>query len=458
MEKIKLTQHQEEVFELIIDQIKANMSYSEKTHNLENRILSLTGPAGTGKSFLTAKIIDEIYKLKKENSIYDSRDIYVTAPTHKAKKVIDHMLKNYNLDIKSQTIHSYLNLIKIYDLKKGIEKFIIHSSKISYASLLIVDESSMISKDIYKFIIELVEENHVNTVLFIGDFYQLLPINQGFNDVFKLKKQYSLSEIVRQKENNEIIKLSTKIRDRIASKKYSDLRDIFYQHKNHLDIEFFNDEELFIEDFCKNPNWYNEDKILTSYTNKSIDNFNKKIRNKFWLEKGIINPASFLTLDKLRFKKSLYADSDLNHRDKTLYVNSDEVTIYNAVLTNDMIHKLQVWNCKVLEKPNRSFNVLSDNSIKFFQYKLEEYKTIAKEQQNSVFKMAYWKKYFRLKDAYANVQYIFASTIHKLQGSTYDTVYIDLSFINNNNISKDLLYRLIYVAITRARKNIKVLY
>ncbi len=47
--------------------------------------------------------------------------------------------------------------------------------------------------------------------------------------------------------------------------------------------------------------------------------------------------------------------------------------------------------------------------------------------------MAYWKKYFRLKDAYANVQYIFASTIHKLQGSTYDTVYIDLSFINNNN-------------------------
>lgn len=174
--------------------------------------------------------------------------------------------------------------------------------------------------------------------------------------------------------------------------------------------------------------------------------------------KGIINPASFLTLDKLRFKKSLYADSDLSHRDKTLYVNSDEVTIYNAVLTNDMIHKLQVWNCKVLEKPNRSFNVLSDNSIKFFQYKLEEYKTIAKEQQNSVFKMAYWKKYFRLKDAYANVQYIFASTIHKLQGSTYDTVYIDLSFINNNNISKDLLYRLIYVAITRARKNIKVLY
>lgn len=456
MEKIKLTQHQEEIFELIMNQIKVNMSFSKNTNNLENRILSLTGPAGTGKSFLTAKIIYEVYKLKKENSIYDNRNIYITAPTHKAKRVTDDMLNNYNLDLKSQTIHSYLNMIKIYDLKKGTEKFIYDSSKISQASLLIIDESSMISKDIYNFIVKLIEKNYVNTVLFIGDFYQLLPINQGFNDVFKLKKQYSLTEIVRQKENSEIIKLSTKIRDKIADKKYFNLKDVFFQHKGHLDIEFFNDEESFIKDFCKHPNWFNEDKILTSYTNRSIDYFNQKIRNQFWLENGVINPASFLASDKLRFKKSLYLD--LNHKNKTLYVNSDEVTIHNAELNYDKIHCLKVWNCSVLDKSKiKSFNVLTNNSINIFQNILKEYKTFAKKEAypNNIW---YWKRYFKLKDAYANVQYIFASTIHKLQGSTYDTVYIDLSFMNNCNISKDLLYRLIYVAITRARKNIKIFY
>ena len=67
MEQIKLTPHQEEKFELIMKQIKANISFSKDTHDLENRILSLTGPAGTGKSFLTAKIIYEVYKLKEEN-------------------------------------------------------------------------------------------------------------------------------------------------------------------------------------------------------------------------------------------------------------------------------------------------------------------------------------------------------------------------------------------------------
>ena len=458
MEQIKLTPHQEEKFELIMKQIKANISFSKDTHDLENRILSLTGPAGTGKSFLTAKIIYEVYKLKEENSVYDNRDIYVTAPTHKAKKVTDDMLKNYNLNIKSQTIHSYLNMIKIYNFKKGIEKFIFEPSKIPNTSLLIVDESSMVSKDIYNFIIEAMEKNYVNTVLFIGDCYQLLPINQGFNDVFKLKKQYTLTEIVRQKENSEIIKLSTKVRDNITNKKYSDLRDIFNQYKGHLEIEFFNDEESFIKDFCRHPNWYDEDKILTSYTNRSIDDFNEKIRNQFWKERGIENPASFLASDKLRFKKSLYLDLNLNYKDKILYVNSDEVTIHNAVLNYDKIHCLKVWNCSVLEKSKiKSFNVLANNSINMFQDMLKEYKTFAKQEAypNNIW---YWKKYFKLKDAYANVQYIFASTIHKLQGSTYDTVYIDLRFISNTNISKDLLYRLVYVAVTRARKNIKILY
>ena len=71
----------------------------------------------------------------------------------------------------------------------------------------------------------------------------------------------------------------------------------------------------------------------------------------------------------------------------------------------------------------------------------------------------YWRKYFYLRDAFAKVQYIFASTIHKLQGSTYDTVHIDLaSLLNNKQMSDDLKYRLAYVAVTRARKKVKILY
>ena len=58
---------------------------------------------------------------------------------------------------------------------------------------------------------------------------------------------------------------------------------------------------------------------------------------------------------------------------------------------------------------------------------------------------------------FADVQHVFSSTIHKLQGSTYDTSYVDIfSLVDNEYLSDDEKYRLIYVAITRARKNIKI--
>jgi ATP-dependent exoDNAse (exonuclease V) alpha subunit len=71
-----------------------------------------------------------------------------------------------------------------------------------------------------------------------------------------------------------------------------------------------------------------------------------------------------------------------------------------------------------------------------------------------------WKEYFTLKDMYADVKYIFVSTIHKLQGSTYDVAYIDVAsliYLMNSPLTIDLAYRLLYVAVTRARKDIKIL-
>jgi len=70
----------------------------------------------------------------------------------------------------------------------------------------------------------------------------------------------------------------------------------------------------------------------------------------------------------------------------------------------------------------------------------------------------YWQEYYNFKDLFAEVQYVSASMIHKLQGSTYDVTYIDLkSFANYWMLSDDLKYRLAYVAITRARHKVKIL-
>ena len=78
-------------------------------------------------------------------------------------------------------------------------------------------------------------------------------------------------------------------------------------------------------------------------------------------------------------------------------------------------------------------------------------------QSRDIYRKLYWKKYFTLRDSFADVQYIFASTIHKSQGSTYNTAYVDLaSLINSKTLSNDTKFRLAYVAITRASKKVKI--
>lgn len=48
---------------------------------------------------------------------------------------------------------------------------------------------------------------------------------------------------------------------------------------------------------------------------------------------------------------------------------------------------------------------------------------------------------------------MYASTVNKSQGSTYDTVYIDLNDIGKCR-DKDQVRRMLYVAVSRARHKV----
>ena len=67
-----------------------------------------------------------------------------------------------------------------------------------------------------------------------------------------------------------------------------------------------------------------------------------------------------------------------------------------------------------------------------------------------------WIHYFYVKDTFLDLRPKDASTVHKAQGSTYETVYIDLGDLSTCRIP-DMAARLLYVAFTRASNRI-VLY
>jgi len=61
-----------------------------------------------------------------------------------------------------------------------------------------------------------------------------------------------------------------------------------------------------------------------------------------------------------------------------------------------------------------------------------------------------WPTYFRLKELYIDLRHAEALTIHKSQGSTFDTVFVDTTSLytcRNPNERR----RLLYVACSRAR-------
>ncbi len=105
---------------------------------------------------------------------------------------------------------------------------------------------------------------------------------------------------------------------------------------------------------------------------------------------------------------------------------------------------------------NKPFKVIDLDSKTRFKNILDDIAKSAKSEKNYTERTKKWKFFFELKELFVDVKYTYASTIHKLQGSTYETVYIDLSEIENMK-DKDMMFRLLYVAITRASTNIKVL-
>ena len=442
-----LTAHQLEIFNKITNMVEKRVKSVLKSNDIEDYIISLRGPAGTGKTFLTAQLA-KYFKAKKE----DEFDFVITSPTHKATGVISQMLYKYNINAICKTVHSFLGIKPFRDFEKGVESFKIDKTKKQKdtTSILFVDESSMIGSELFEYIMEALETNRVKFVIFIGDPYQLLPVNDNENTIYELKNQFELKEVVRQAEDSYVLKVATELRKRLESKSFIPLNELFAKY-NHEQIQFFHNQEDFINDFYKNEEWYKEDKIIATHKNQSVDSFNKIIRAKFWEQKKAYNPATLLRGDMIRFKEAYSPNETI------LYHNGQVIELQSAILKHHDSLDIMYWECRAVDEPEQQiFRVVEPDSLYTYNEKL---KTIAQKAKRAYYpdNTKLWKTFYAVRDMFADVQYIHASTIHKLQGSTHDTSYVDIfTLIDNPNMSIDEKYRLTYVAVTRARYNIKV--
>lgn len=422
----ELSKHQKIVASGILQDLLSSVSTKTGT------ILSLAGSAGVGKTYLTSYLVEELLK--------QNLRIGCTAPTHKAVKVLKKHLEPYIDDISCSTIHAFLKLKLKPDYNKGIhtlvqDTFTNNTGIPVSVDVLIIDEMSMISENLFTFIKAVVKSGKVKAVLLIGDSMQLTPVDNSSQIVHDADvKQYRLTEIVRQAQDNSIIQESVFLRDCIESKQYVPIVDILNQAKENIFI--INNYAEFVDTYVKDTS----DKILASYTNNVVNSYNNEIRYKILGDVPMMIPGETLVLQEAYVQNN-----------KILMNNNDEVVIKSCHKYMDFEKGIEYWEVESVDNPN--FYVVDENSLTTWKGYLDNLKKIAISAEGNSRTYA-WKKYFAVSSKYLSVKHNYASTIHKLQGSTYENIYIDYEALINSSADLDTLYRLIYVAITRASLNV----
>jgi energy-coupling factor transporter ATP-binding protein EcfA2 len=154
----------------------------------------LTGHAGSGKTYLMQRLT--------KNMLTKRRRIVLSAPTHKAVAVLARKLAEANIkDIPCRTIHSILSLTP----KPRTDRLVFERERDSEpvtADVVVVDECSMVSEDLYRHI-----KRHLPNafVLFVGDPAQLPPVGEVESQTFTTKNRSHLTTIVRQAAGNPIL-------------------------------------------------------------------------------------------------------------------------------------------------------------------------------------------------------------------------------------------------------------
>ena len=273
------------------DQSYAYDKFKEFLVDEESPAIVISGIAGTGKTFLTSLIAN--YLAEKRYSVA------AIAPTHKARRVIEHFLNTDRfISIPTFTVASVLGKMREHTYI-GSHKYSSGSTqKMDSFGVFIVDEISMISDKDMDEIIEYICL-HDKKLILIGDNCQLPSPSQPLvktkdedgsyicykadSSAFDICNRCELMEIVRQRKDSPIIKIAAYIRDNIATD--ISLDDILEatELKNELCMSI---QDAY-RDFVKEWN-SKKDVRLLSYTNASVQSHNREIRKRLQFDNEIV--------------------------------------------------------------------------------------------------------------------------------------------------------------------------
>lgn len=378
----KITEKDIKIVEEIEEKLNISYNIYQKDailKSLKSNFLVITGGPGTGKT----TVIYGIYRaLKKENP---KSKIKLLAPTGRAsKRLIELTLE------EASTIHRFL------EWNKDSNTFNLNKNNKSDASIVIVDEFSMVNNSLFASLLKALKDN--TKIILVGDKDQLPSVGSGnllADIISSIDNVVYLKELYRQAKESSIVKLA-------------------YLVNENKDYDFTSDEELsIIEDLD----------ILDSLKEIAIKHINDDYK-----EFQVLVPLY----------KGSYGINNINKVLQEVFNKKD--ILKNEKTINDVIYREKD---KVIQLVNMPDNNVFNGDIGIIE-KITDKEIIIDFDGNKV-------KY--TSSTYNSFALAYAISIHKSQGSEFKTCIIPLS----TSYSIMLYRKLYYTAITRAKKKLYLL-
>ena len=421
-------------------QEKALLEIQDLINKGEQSYFLLAGYAGTGKTTIAENIVRYSQQSKKE--------VHVLAPTNKAVKVLKDKLNVDSNLVEPSTLHRALYGEPDPETGQWIPKSDFKNS------IIIVDESSMISTNVLRDLIAQSKDKN-NVIVFMLDRFQLQPVGDDPNlggalnnptaliseGIKKFNGTIELTEVKRQAVDSNVLKIATIIRG--TKKPYRPGKSI----KNFTVINNINEFQKEFETSVKN----NENSVMIVATNKSRIAMNDLAKTaKYGENKRILNTNDTLIAiaNSISYPNAeIFNIQDIQYLHNTpikikLNPNEKEYSIYVAEATDPVTNKrITIFHLPDVDKPS----IYHQQIYKALQFSSPQTVEILNR-----FIVSKGKNGFTIDPNIVIATYGYAITAHKSQGSQWEKVFVNHDY----NADSWNPARWLYTAITRSSKDV----
>lgn len=444
-------------------QQQAILSISEFcTQRDPDSVFLLTGYAGTGKSTLIGGLVRTLDQFKRSSVLM--------APTGRAAKVISQYSNR-----EAFTIHR-----KIYvprSQKGGGIKFALQPNK-HRNTVFIVDEASMVpdtntdakvfeGRSLLEDLMSYVFSGPGCQLMFVGDLAQLPPVHLTISpaldpDVLRIQFhksviQAALTEVVRQREQGDIVSNATALRTWIEQDRPEQLHfDLGQQDEV---IRPYGGQEVLeaLEASFSKDNL--DQAVIIVRSNKRANLYNQQIRQRI-----LFRDEGLCVGDVLMVVKNNYFW--LKPADSAGFIANGDVIEVKEIFEFTSIYGFEFAKVRVrmLDYPNQP----PFNTVLLLDTITSESSSLTYEQSNSLYQAvredyadvkSNYKKFLEIKNnSFFNalqVKYSYAITCHKSQGGQWDKVFVEQPYLKEG-VNKEYL-RWLYTAMTRAKDQLYLL-